>query len=373
MKALSHRLSKQSRVFFLILILLVSAFSRPPLVLAQESLVWNLLKELLLLPGVSTKEDEVAAAIIKRLPPSLKAQKDNMGNIWFTVGEGRPYLLFVAHMDELGFYVQEITPQGTLKLRSTGGFLLWNYEGEAITVWTKKGRVEGIIRPRRGYLQTEPQRLELESLEVDIGADSAPEAQALGIQIGDQVTFRKRVIDLSPNLLAARAVDDRAGCASLLAAALGVDWQKIKGKKVTFAWSVQEEVGLRGAAKLAEDMRPDYVFAVDTFVSTDSPLENQRFGLARVGEGAVIRAIDSSTIVPHHELERVVKLASFRKIPLQWANSRGGNDGSVFIPKGAVNIPLSWPGAYAHSFIEKINRQDLEALTNLIMAIVESW
>ncbi len=168
-------------------------------------------------------------------------------------------------------------------------------------------------------------------------------------------------------------MDDRAGCASLLAAALRFDWKKLKGKKVTFAWSVEEEVGLRGAARLAESMAVDYVFAVDTFVSTDSPLENKRFGLARVGGGAAIRAIDSSTIVPHHELERVKKIASSKKIPLQLANSRGGNDGSVFIPRGAVNIPLSWPGAYAHSFIEKICRRDLEALTDLILALVEAW
>ncbi len=358
-------------IFFLGLTLFFLPSWRPAQ--AQEKSAWNLLKELLLLPGVSTQEEKISEFISQQLPSNLKVQTDEMGNVWFTAGEGKPHLVFVAHMDELGFFVQEITAQGKLKLRSTGGFLLWTFEGTPVTVWTKRGPVEGIVRPRRGYYLNEPPRFELEGVEADVGADSLEEAQAFGIEKGDQVTYRKRIIELTPEILAARAVDDRAGCASLLAAALRFDWEKLKGKKVTFAWSVEEEVGLRGAARLAEAMAVDYVFAVDTFVSTDSPLENKRFGLARVGGGAVIRAIDSSTIVPHHELERVAKIASSKKIPLQMANSRGGNDGSVFIPRGAVNIPLSWPGAYAHSFIEKICRCDLEALTDLILALVEEW
>jgi len=342
-------------------------------IIAQEVSAWKLLQEMLLLPGVSTREERVAEMIASKLPSALKGTRDEMGNFYFSVGTGKPHLLFVAHMDELGFFVQEITPEGTLKLRSTGGFLLWNYEGEPVTIWTKKGRVEGVIRPRKGYLLAEAQPFVLESMEVDVGAESSDEAQTMGLQIGDQVTINKRIVELSPEILASRAVDDRAGCAALLAAALKINWAKVKGKRITFAWSVQEEVGLRGAARMAERMTPDYVFAIDTFVSTDSPLENQRFGLARVGGGAVIRAIDSSTIVPHHELDKVMKIAGSRRIPLQLANSRGGNDGSVFIPRGAVNIPLSWPGAYAHSFIEKIHQKDLEALTDLIVAIVEDW
>lgn len=345
----------------------------PYLILAEENSAWNLLKDLLLLPGVSTREEKVTAFILSKIPHQLKPQRDDMGNVWFSVGDGPAHLLFIAHMDELGFFVQEITPQGALKLRSTGGFLLWNYEGAPVTVWTMKGGIDGIIRPRKDYLMAEPNRLELQNLEVDVGANTLEEAQAMGIQLGDPVTIKKRIIEITPEIIASRAVDDRAGCAALLAATLKLNWPQIKGKRITFAWSVQEEVGLRGAAFLAEKIKADYVFPIDTFVSTDSPLENQRFGLARVGHGAVIRAIDSSTIIPHQQLDKLIKIASSRKIPLQWANSRGGNDGAVFIPYGAVNMPISWPGAYAHSFIEKIHRQDLEALTNLIIAIVEDW
>ncbi len=367
-----RRKSITSFIFIILIFGLLTALW-PSFLSGQEKSAWNILKELLLLPGVSTQEKRVGETVAARLASVAKPQTDDMGNVWITVGEGRPYLLFVAHMDELGLFVREIGQDGKLRLRGTGGYLLGNYEAEPIIVWTKKGPVQGIIRARQGYAQVELPRLELEKVEGDVGAENLEDARALGIEVGDQVTYRKRILDLTPEILASRAVDDRAGCAAQLAAALKVDWRRIKNKKVTLAWSVQEEMGLRGAARLAETMKPDYVFAVDTFVSTDSPLENQRFGLARVGGGAVVRAIDSSTIVPHHELERVLELARQRQIPLQLANSRGGNDGSVFVPRGAVNIPLSWPGAYAHSFIEKIHRRDLEALTDLIVAIIESW
>ena len=173
--------------------------------------------------------------------------------------------------------------------------------------------------------------------------------------------------------MATRAVDDRAGCAALLAAALRVDWGRVKDRTVTFAWDVQEETGLFGAAELAKSLKPDYVFAIDTFVSTDSPLESRRFAFAVIGRGAVIRAIDSSNIVPQDELRKVLAVAAKRGIPVQVGNSRGGNDGSVFVPGGSVDIPLSWPGAYAHSLIEKIDRRDLEALTDLILALVDGW
>ena len=142
---------------------------------------------------------------------------------------------------------------------------------------------------------------------------------------------------------------------------------------MTFAWDVQEETGLFGAAALAKVLKPDFVFAIDTFVSSDSPLESKRFGDMIVGGGAVLRAVDSSNLTPQFEVRRVEAVARRHGIPVQAGNSRGGNDGSVFVAGGAVDIPLSWPGTYAHSFIEKIDRRDLESLTRLITALVADW
>jgi putative aminopeptidase FrvX len=334
-----------------------------------------MLKELVLIPGVSGYENKVADLIRSRLPQGVESQKDDMHNLWFTVGKGRPHLVFVAHTDELGFVIEEITPQGTLKVSSRGGFLPQMYEGHSVQVHTKRGVVEGIVAPRSDYFQRD---LELsayvtEDVEIYLGVSSLEEAGAMGISIGDSITTKKKIVEFSPELLASRAVDDRAGCAALLEASHLVDWTKIENKTITFAWDVQEEIGLIGASRLAETLDADYVFPVDTFVSSAGPFDSKRFAYLPLGKGAVLRAIDSSNIVPRTELEKVMAIAKANKIPIQLGNTRGGNDGSVFVPLGAVNIPLSWPGTYSHSFIEKINRSDLEALTDLIIALVRDW
>ena len=341
----------------------------------QSDSAWENLKELVLIPGVSGYENEVAEFIRSRLPREVKSQIDDMHNLWFTVGKGRPHLVFVAHTDELGFVVEEITPQGTLKVSSRGGFLPQMYEGHAVQVHTERGVVEGIVAPRPDYFQRD---LELsayatEDVNIYLGVSSQEEARAMGISEGDSITTKKKIVELSPELLATRAVDDRAGCAALLEVSHRVDWTKIENKTITFAWDVQEEIGLIGASRLAQKLDADFVFPVDTFVSSAGPFDSKRFAHLPLGKGAVLRAIDSSNIAPRTELEKVMAIAKANKIPIQLGNTRGGNDGSVFVPLGAVNIPLSWPGTYSHSFIEKIHRTDLEALTDLIIALVRDW
>jgi putative aminopeptidase FrvX len=349
--------------------------SSTPRVSAQASgkSGWELFREVVLVPGVSSHEAKVMDWIQARLPKAVKVERDAKNDVWFTVGSGKPHLLFVAHADELGMTVESITSAGIVRLRGRGGLLAQACEGRPFVIHTARGPVNGIIVPRTDYFAQDPAPFAPESYELYVGVSTQAQAEALGIAVGDQVIFKKSLVDLAPGIIATRAVDDRAGCASLLAAALEIDWTRIRNRTVTFAWSVEEEIGLHGAREISKIIKPDYVFAVDTFVSTDDPLENKRFGYARIGEGAVLRAIDSSNIVPMRELRKLVALAKAKGIAVQARSSRGGNDGSVFVPGGAVDIPLSWPGAHAHSVIEKIDRRDLEALTALIKAIVFDW
>jgi putative aminopeptidase FrvX len=326
----------------------------------------NLLRELLFVPGLSGQEGAVVDFIQARLPKSLGAQRDAMGNLWFTVGSGGPHLLFVAHTDELGFTVGSISSDGLVKLKGRGGFLPQTLEGAPFLVYAAGGPVEGVIRPRPDYDTAKPLPFAPEAYELDLGLESAEEARSLGIAEGNAVIPKKRLVELGSGALACRAVDDRAGCAALLAAVLQTDWSRVKGRTITCAWSVEEEIGLLGAAALSRVLKPDAVLAIDTFVSSDSPLENKRIADAVLGKGAVLRALDNSSLTPRPALDRMLALAARRKLPVQTAGSRGGNDGSVFVPGGAVDIPLAWPGTYAHSFIEKIYRSDLASLVELI-------
>ncbi len=346
---------------------------------AAQSKAWDILREIVLVPGVSGHEGPVSDFIQGRLPAGLKAERDAMGNVWFTVGSGRPHILFVAHSDELGWTIDKITPEGRVRVKPGGGILPQTIEARPVLIHAGRGDVAGIVAPRPGYdersspQETQEAPFTAESFDIYLGVATEAEARALGVAEGDTITAKKIITDFAPGLMATRAVDDRAGCAALLAAALRFKPAAVKGRTITFAWDVQEETGLIGASELAKTLKPDYVFAIDTFVSTDSPLESKRFGHLPVGKGAVIRAIDSSNVTPRPEILKVLAIAKKRMIPTQFGNSRGGNDGSVFLAGGAIDIPLSWPGSYAHSLIEKIDRRDLEALTNLILAIISDW
>lgn len=332
---------------------------------------WDLLRELVKIPGVSGYETQVADYIQSRLPEGVAAEKDEKDNVWFTVGEGYPHLVFVAHTDELGLVVTEITKQGTLKVEGRGGFFPHMYEGRPVVVHSAAGNTNGLVRPRSSYRSDHRYAaLTIPEMEIYLGVSNATEVEKLGINKGDSITPDKRITDLTDDLMAVRAVDDRAGCAALLAAAGRIDWTKIKGKTITFAWDVEEEIGLFGARILAGKLAADYVFPIDTFVSSDAPLDNKRFACLPLGEGMVLRGIDSSSIAPRAALQQVIAIAKAHKIPFQLGNTKGGNDGSVFVPYGAADIPLSWPGVYSHSFIEKIHRKDLLALTDLITVLV---
>jgi putative aminopeptidase FrvX len=367
-------MNRRARPFLLPLLLLVAAAPA-----AAQSNAWEILREIVLVPGVSGHESRVADFIQGRLPAWAKPRRDALDNLWFTVGSGRPHILFVAHADELGWTVDRVTPEGRVRVRPGGGILPQTVEARPVLIHTARGAVPGIVSPRPGY-DARPGRGETpaapfsaEAFDIYLGVATEAEARALGVAEGDSVTPKKTFTDFAPGLLATRAVDDRAGCAALLDAVLRLRPEAVQGRTVTFAWDVQEETGLFGAAELAKTLEPDYVFAVDTFVSTDSPLESKRLANLPIGAGAVIRAIDSSNVTPRGQIVKVLDLARRNGIPIQVGNSRGGNDGSVFVAGGAVDIPLSWPGAYAHSLIEKIDRRDLEALTDLILAIVAEW
>jgi putative aminopeptidase FrvX len=167
------------------------------------------------------------------------------------------------------------------------------------------------------------------------------------------------------------------GCAALIeaVAALGAE---LPGRDVTFVCSTEEEVGLKGAAVLAERLAkegrtPDFVFAIDTFVSSDSPLESKRFADAEIGKGFVIRAVDNSNITPREYVERVIKLAHENDIPVQYGVTGGGNDGAVFQRYGSVDIPLGWPLRYSHSPGEVIDTRDVDALARIIAVLAKSW
>ncbi len=318
--------------------------------------------------GVSGAEGPVREEIARHLPAWAKPETDAKGNLLVTVGQGDEHVLFVAHMDEVGFRVREILPDGRMVLENRGGLLAPAWETHAALVHGEKGSIPGVFEPREGWVKADKYAPE-KPLTVYIGAGSAKEAEALGIRAGQStVTMPKRMYRMGRHRAVARGFDDRNGCTALLLALRQIDPAKLT-RRVTFAWVVEEETGLVGSAFLAERF-PELtrVHPVDTFVSSDSPIETGRVGYAQLGKGAVLRAMDNLNQTPRPLLDRFLDLARRNGIPIQYGMTGGSSDGLAFAANGPEMLPFSWPGRYSHSPIEISDFRDIEALVKLVVA-----
>jgi putative aminopeptidase FrvX len=345
-----------------------SSFSQ----VSAEKEARDVFQRLIAVGGVSLHEDKVRDEIKGLLPKNVKPIVDDMGNVVVILGTGTPELMFIAHMDEIGLEVTEINPDGTCRTRVRGGSFSSIWESKTMKVYTKTGTVDGIIVPRKTYQDQAPADHAAGDLVVYVGTNSKAATEALGIGVGDFVLPPKRVTPMGKFKTAAGSTDDRGGCAAQILA-LRKLVAKPPARTVAFSWVVQEETGLSGSRNLAKTYSPKYVLAVDTFVSSDAPFDPKNIGNAPLGNGAVLRTFDSSNITPEEVTLRIRKIAEGRKIPVQWGITSGGNDGSVFLSEGSIDIPLSWPGIYSHSFVSVMDMRDLLALSDLIVAIAESF
>lgn len=333
---------------------------------------FDILRELIEVYGVSGHEAPVRETIKKLLPAWAAAQTDEKGNLSVTFGKGGKEMLFVAHMDEVGYEITSIREDGTASVRKRGGFFDSVYEAHPAIVHTNRGPVNAVVAPRPNYFQADRFQPAQDTLYIYFGSDSKQHTDALGVKAGDSVTVRKEFSRLTNNRATGRSMDDRVGSAALIAAMRAIDPNKLNNR-VTFAWVVEEEVGLNGAGFMAERFHPPYVFAVDTFVSSDSPVDSQRMAYARLGSGAVSRAMDNASITPAELVDRIAMIARKRSIPLYIGTTGGGTDGSAFTRFGSINLPLSWPGRYSHSPVEVMDRRDMESLIGLIIALAQEF
>ncbi|HEY9426270.1 MAG TPA: M20/M25/M40 family metallo-hydrolase, partial [Gemmatimonadaceae bacterium] len=317
--------------------------------------------------GVSGHETPVRDEILAALPAWAQSRTttDSAGNLLLALGPERDTVVFVAHMDEVGWDVSSIAPDGTVSLRRRGGFYPSLWEGQtAILHVERNGRrseIRGIFIPRDSVTTRQPS-----DLVAWFGVDSAALA-ARGVTVGTSLTSLKTATRLGRTRFTARSIDDRAGCTALIEAVRAIQPDALT-RKVIFAWVVREEIGLEGAAALASSLRGSVarVYAVDTFVSSESPLDDHRFAFTPIGAGPVARALDNSSATPPAEVERVRVAAGAAGIPIQIGTTNGGNDGSEFVRYGVRDVPISWPLRYSHSPAELVDLADIAQLGRLV-------
>lgn len=320
--------------------------------------------------GVSTAETPVREFIARQLPAWAKPTTDQAGNLTLSFGQGKKHLVFVAHMDEVGFVVDSIRPDGRLVLGIKGGAFPWLWEAQpALLHRLGQADIPAVFEPRPQYLSA-TKRVAAGPLTVFAGFASAQQARAAGIEVGrTTVTMPKALLPLGPNRAAARGLDDRVGCAALLLSLRHLDPAKLPCR-VTYVWSTGEEIGLLGAAFAAQSLRDaDVVYPIDTFVSSDAPQESPAFGYCPLGQGAVIRVVESINFARRDLVQHVHALADRQHIAIQEGMTVGGTDGLEFMNYGIPSVPLSWPGRYSHSPVEVLDYRDMTSLVRLLGAL----
>ena len=347
--------------------------------------------------GVSGHEWPVRRAVLEALPAWARerAVVDDIGDITVEAGPPGPATVFMAHLDEVGYVIEAIAADGTVSLTAQGGTVASAWEGQTALVhfdppgapstmtgsgndldprWKAQSLTAAAPPPLRGVfrIREKADRKDPGPLQAWFGLDAAGLA-ASGVKVGLQVTNYKEGARMGRTRYVARALDDRAGTTALVRAVNRIDPTQLKSK-VIFAWSVHEEGGLRGANAMARRFGKTTarIYSLDTFVSSDTPLESPHFAYAPLGKGPVLRAIENSSVSPESERARVVRAAQAAGIPLQIGLTQGGTDGSAFTYWGAPNQGLSWPGRYSHSPGEVLDLRDLDNLVRLVVAVASS-
>lgn len=338
----------------------------------------ELLKELTEIVGPSGFEDDVARYIAKRLNGTADSiEADNAGNLIVRKkgNQSGPTILVAAHMDEVGFIVKKIEDNGLVRFEKLGGHDDRVLLAQRVQIKTKSGLQTGVIGTISAHMVKfdNPEKVRKhQQLYIDIGATSRQEAEERGIRIGDPISWFPHFDLLTDTRVAGKSFDDRVGCAILIQALEELDATDFAGE-IVGVFTVQEEVGLRGARVAAHQLHGDVMLALDTTAVSDTPEEMMDSSLA-LGGGTGIKVIDFSLIANQKVREHLIETAEQHQIAYQLEVFPGiGTDAGEMsaakqgIPTGVLSIP----SRNAHSANEVIDLGDVDATTQLLKAFIK--
>lgn len=331
-----------------------------------------LLKKLTEASGVSGNEKEVRDLIYEEILPYVDTIKiDRLGNL-IAEKKGRkdyPRIMLAAHMDEVGFIVQSIDENGFIKFLPVGG--IDNRILISKVVEIGRDKIKGVIGAKPIHLQEANERntvLQYKQLYIDIGAKSKEEAEKL-ISKGDYISFISEYIEFGDSLVKAKALDDRTGCAILVELL-----KKNFNSTILAVFSVQEEIGLRGASVAAYTLDPDIAIVLEgttcyDVTDVDEPLYGTRLGL-----GPSISIMDMASYFDKKISKKLLHIAEENKIQIQFRQAIvGANDaGKIHLTKeGIPTAGLSIPCRYIHSPVSVMNINDFYNCIHLLNLFLE--
>ncbi|MGE9267530.1 MAG: M42 family metallopeptidase [Verrucomicrobiales bacterium] len=325
----------------------------------------RLLKSLTQAHAVPGHEDEVRAIFHQELADKDSFGHDRLGSTYCELPGSGPRILVAGHMDEVGFRLQHILPNGYLKFVPLGGWWSHSLLSQRVEIKTAdQTKIPGLIASKPPHFLPESERskvIDLANLYIDIGASSRQEAESWGVRVGDPIAPLGPWTPFhQPDLFAAKAFDNRLGMAAAIQLGREIDTADLPCQLIV-AGTVQEEVGLRGAKTLAEELQPDLVLILEGPPADDTPGMPPYECQGALGQGVQIRLQDPSAIMNPRLARFVQDLAESEGIPHQvTVRHSGGTDAGSFNTalNGLPCLVLGTPARYIHSHHALININD---------------
>lgn len=303
---------------------------------------------------------------------------DALGSVFGVMrgDEQGPRVMVAGHLDEVGFMITQITPNGMLKFQPLGGWWGQVVLAQQVEVITPNGPLPGVVGSIPKHLldeATASKPVDVKHMYIDIGADSREEAEQAGIRPGQQIVpVCKFTPLLNPKKIMAKAWDNRYGVGLAIELMKELHREQFKLPNTLFCGAtVQEEVGLRGARTSANLIQPDIFYALDCSAANDMTGDVNSFG--HLGKGALLRILDPTMITHRGLVEFIQDIADTYRIPYQYFVSPGGTDaGQVHLSnKGVPSTVIGVCGRYIHTPASIVHTDDIDAAKELLVQLVK--
>lgn len=334
----------------------------------------ELLNKICTTPGTSGFEQRIRAVVLEELKGLTdEVEMDNMGNIYaIKKGKSNKRVMVGAHMDEIGFIVTHIDDKGFIRFHTLGGFDPKTLTAQRVIIHGKKD-VIGVMASKPIHVMTPDERNKVAKLSdyfIDTGL-SAEEVKEL-VEIGNPITREREFIEMG-NCVNGKSLDNRLAVFILIETL-----KKLKGKEIPFdlygVFTVQEEVGIRGANVSSMRINPDFGFGLDTTIAFDLPGAAEHEMITKLGAGTAIKIMDASTICDYRMVDYMKKTADKHNIKWQPEILTAGGTDTAGIQRmtegGSIAGAVSIPTRHLHQVIEMANKDDIQGSIDLLTACI---
>lgn len=339
----------------------------------------KLLQKLCETPGVPGHEDRVRDLIVKDCKGLFDTvETDAMGSLHCVrkcKRKNPEKIMLLCHMDEIGFLVSHVSEKGFVYLQTVGGFDPRNLFSRRVLVCTDKGDLKAVMNPggRPVHIASAADRKKVpEPHEFFVDTGLGAKAKDV-VKVGDMVVMDEPFLEMG-NKLVSKALDNRIACWLGIEAIRGLGKTKTKAE-IHVVFTTQEEVGLRGARTAAYRVQPDIGIGIDVTLSCDTPGVPEQDRTTVQGAGFGLHMRDSSFIADKALVAEIAELAEKKKIPYQRTMLRaGGQDGAAAqqAAAGARAVGIVVGTRYIHTVTEMIEKSDLQAARDILVAFLKS-